>query len=120
LRELALKTGGRVYQADKHLVNLQQAFGSIAEELRKQYSLSYYPNRQAKTQERRRIRVHVERPDLAVRARDSYIYKPATAATSPNTITAQDKEQKQPPQPSAPPVLQKKPFVAEARSSEHR
>ena len=114
LRELALKTGGRVYQADKHLINLQQAFNNIAEELRKQYSLGYYPNRQAKTEERRRIRVHVERPDLAVRARDSYIYRPATSVSSPNAVTAQDKEQKQP-SPSAPPVLQKKPFVAEAR-----
>ncbi|MGB9177804.1 MAG: VWA domain-containing protein [Pyrinomonadaceae bacterium] len=114
LRELALKTGGRVYQADKNLINLQQAFNNIAEELRRQYSLGYYPNRQAKTEERRRIRVSVERANLAVRARDSYIYKPAPNVNAPNTVTAQDKEQKQQ-APSSPPVLQKKPFVADAR-----
>lgn len=112
LRELAQKTGGRVYQADKNLVNLQLAFNNIAEELRKQYSLGYYPNRRAASEERRRIRVSVERPNLAVRARDSYIYKPAPVASSANTAKAQDKEQNK--QPSAPPVLQKKPFVAGA------
>src|SRR5262245_55224054 len=42
LQELADRSGGRLYEADT-LSNLSQAFSSIADELRHQYSLSYYP-----------------------------------------------------------------------------
>jgi len=75
LRRLASMTGGRHHDADD-LYNLEQAFTSIAEELRRQYSLGYYPSRQAQASERRQIRVRVKRPNLVVRARDSYVYKP--------------------------------------------
>jgi VWFA-related protein len=79
LRRLADLTGGRHHNADT-LYNLEQAFTSIAEELRRQYSLGYYPARQAQASERRQIRVRVKRPNLVVRARDSYIYKPQSPA----------------------------------------
>ena len=76
LRDLARKTGARLYQAD-NIRNLNKAFSMIAEELRKQYSLSYYPTAPPQTGQRRRIKVTVTRPSVVVRARDSYLYAPS-------------------------------------------
>ncbi|MFN2511784.1 MAG: VWA domain-containing protein, partial [Pyrinomonadaceae bacterium] len=42
LRELAEKTAGRLYKANT-TAQLAEAFASIAEELRRQYTLGYYP-----------------------------------------------------------------------------
>ena len=72
LSTLAEKTGGRLYSADDPR-QLAQAFSQIAEELRRQYSLGYYPKAPVGANERRQIRVRVRRPDLAVRARDGYV-----------------------------------------------
>ena len=78
LKELAQKTGARLYEANDP-AQLAQAFSRIAEELRRQYSLGYYPHEAAAqggevpNNERRQIRVKVRQPNLAVRARDSYI-----------------------------------------------
>ena len=113
LHDLAYLTGGRLYEASRDLSYLQAAFSSIAEELRRQYSLGYYPNRLARSGERRRIKVLVKRSDAVVRARDSYIYQaPATAVAAPT-----DKSPSSDPGATAP-VL-KKPFIiktAENRS----
>jgi VWFA-related protein len=87
LRRLAEATGGRSYDA-QDISYIQQAFSNIAEELRRQYSLGYYPSRQAQAQERRQIRVRVRRPNLVVRARDSYVYRP-DGGTGPDATTAQ-------------------------------
>ena len=76
LTDMARVTGGRLYRADTTR-NLAQSFALIAEELRKQYSLGYYPKQQAAAGQRRRIRVRVLRPGLAVQARDSYVFNPA-------------------------------------------
>ena len=67
LRLLAEKSGGRFYQAREDAHQIERAFGQIAQELRHQYSLGYYPKLQAKGM--RRISVRVNRPNLAVRAR---------------------------------------------------
>jgi Ca-activated chloride channel homolog len=74
LRELAQRTGTRVEQAGDGR-NLSQAFSIIAEELRRQYSIGYYPSGQAQAGERRSISVRVNKPNMAVRARNSYIMK---------------------------------------------
>ncbi len=74
LRELAEKTGARQYQAD-NTSNLSYAFRNIAEELRRQYSLGYYPIRPPQNGERRQVRVRVNKPNLAVRSRDSYVFE---------------------------------------------
>jgi Ca-activated chloride channel family protein len=109
LRDLAVLTGGRVYEARRDLSYLEAAFNHIAEELRRQYSLGYYPRQGAQTGERRRIKVRVtDQPNLAVRARDSYIYKPAPQ--SPDN-TADTKKESEPKQDA--PVLKKKQFSAE-------
>lgn len=81
LHALADKTGGRLYQANDH-AQLAQAFTRIAEELRRQYSLGYYPKTDnAENGGRRQIQVRVRQPNLAVKARDSYV-KPS--AGGPN------------------------------------
>jgi Ca-activated chloride channel family protein len=95
LHELAEKTGARSYQGDSSQ-NLSDAFRNIAEELRRQYTLGYYPKSQAQAGQRRQIRVRVNQPNLAVRTRDSYIFNPA-GNTSADTASRRSA-----------PVLQKK------------
>ncbi|HEY3579700.1 MAG TPA: VWA domain-containing protein [Pyrinomonadaceae bacterium] len=73
LREIADTTGGREYRADT-LQNMSTAFANVAEELRRQYSIGYYPKRPAQPGDRRQIKVRAKQPNLAVRARDSYVF----------------------------------------------
>ena len=81
LHSLADKTGGRLYQAND-TAQLAQAFTRIAEELRRQYTLGYYPKTEnVGGNERNQIKVRVRQPNLAVKARDSYVKTPAP---SPN------------------------------------
>lgn len=73
LHALADKTGGRLYQAND-TKQLAEAFTRIAEELRRQYTLGYYPKTDSPDgAERREIKVRVRQPNLAVKARDSYL-----------------------------------------------
>jgi VWFA-related protein len=72
LRELAEKTGARIQKAEA-LRNVEDAFRLIAEELRRQYSIGYYPTSPAQAGQRRKIKVKVNQPNLVIRARDSYI-----------------------------------------------
>jgi len=79
LHALADETGGRLYQAND-TTQLADAFSRIAEELRRQYSLGYYPKSDSPDSNARRdIKVRVRQPDLAVKARDSYTRSPATS-----------------------------------------
>jgi len=90
LHELADRTGARLYQADT-TQNLSAAFANVAEELRRQYSLGYYPKNQAQAGQRRSIRVRTTQPNLAVRTRDSYVVNSqggSTAQASPATKAA--------------------------------
>src|SRR5215217_5999967 len=66
LHQLADKTGGRLYEANDR-TQLSNAFSKIAEELRHQYSLGYYPQTTLQSGERREIRVRVDEPNVAVR-----------------------------------------------------
>jgi len=85
LRDLSENTGGREYQADS-MQNLATAFANVAEELRRQYSIGYYPKRPAQPGQRRQIRVRTNQPNLAVKSRDSYIFNPSgTAVPDDNT-----------------------------------
>ncbi len=72
LEELAHNTGGRMFEANR-TNNLDAAFAGIAEELRRQYSLGYYPQNIGQKGDVKQIRVRVLRPNLAVRARTSYV-----------------------------------------------
>ncbi|HJX91695.1 MAG TPA: VWA domain-containing protein [Pyrinomonadaceae bacterium] len=93
LREIANNTGGRQYHADS-LQNMSLAFANVAEELRRQYSIGYYPKRPGQPGERRQIKVRANEPNLAVRSRDSYV------VNSPGTSVANGNRQN-------PPVLRK-------------
>jgi VWFA-related protein len=98
LSELALKTGGRVYNGSSRL-GLSQAFAWVAEELRRQYSLGYYPSPRGQEGQRRQIKVRVSQPSLIVSARDSYIYSQkktdATGAKEPQSPTKTDSQGRQ-------------------------
>jgi Ca-activated chloride channel homolog len=92
LLELANSTGGREYHADS-LQNMSSAFANVAEELRRQYSIGYYPKRPPQPGQRRQIRVRARQPNLAVRARDSYIFNPSgDAAVSDNSAPVLKKQ----------------------------
>ncbi|HEX8459247.1 MAG TPA: VWA domain-containing protein [Pyrinomonadaceae bacterium] len=89
LGDMARLSGARVYRAETTR-DIEGAFSLVAEELRRQYSLGYYPKQQGQPGQRRRIKVRVMRPDLAVRARDSYIYNPSGTTNQNTHDTAQD------------------------------
>jgi VWFA-related protein len=73
LHALADKTGGRLYEAND-TNQLAAAFSRIAEELRRQYTIGYYPKTaEVADGERRQIRVRVRQSNLAVKARNSYV-----------------------------------------------
>lgn len=71
LNQLAEMSGGIVERADT-LQDLKGAFERIADELRRQYLLGYYPTNRKKDATDRKINVYVSRPDVKVRARPAY------------------------------------------------
>jgi VWFA-related protein len=73
LSSLSERTGGHFYQATD-IETLKQAFVAVAEELRRQYSIGYYPAKSPRRGEEREIRVKVNRPGVGVKTRRSYIY----------------------------------------------
>jgi Ca-activated chloride channel family protein len=73
LEAIASYTGGRVYDAGGSRFGLQSTFEAIAEELKRQYNIGYYPSEEGKKGDRKNIKVRVYRPNVIVRARDSYI-----------------------------------------------
>jgi Ca-activated chloride channel homolog len=82
LRELAERSGARLYQAD-NVPSLNRAFAQIAGELRNQYWLSYYPTKAARDGSYRRLRVSVNRSDIILRAREGYRASADGSAMSP-------------------------------------
>lgn len=73
LEELAAYTGGRVFRPEATPGGLTAAFEGIAEELRRQYNIGYIPAEEGKHGDRKQIKVRVKRPNLVIRARDSYV-----------------------------------------------
>jgi VWFA-related protein len=71
LDEMANTSGGRLLRADNTSM-LPRAFQQIAEELRTQYSLGYYPTNAAREGKYHKIRVRTTRKDVAVRTRPGY------------------------------------------------
>lgn len=80
LHEVVLESGGEYYRGDT-IVGLSGAFRNLAEELRRQYSVGYYPPA-GKSGQRRDIKVRVNQPGLVVKARDSYVYSEKAAKDS--------------------------------------
>ena len=75
LRALSERTGGRFNYAG-NVKRLSEIFSAIAEELRHQYSIGYYPVRGSGSSERT-IKVKVDVPDVSVRARKAFRYRTA-------------------------------------------
>ena len=71
LEDLAAYTGGRVFRPESG--GLNAAFEGIAEELRSQYSVGFIPKDEGKPGQRKALKVRVNMPNVAVRARDSYV-----------------------------------------------
>jgi len=88
LHELAQESGGRYFRGDT-VQGIASAFAQVADELRRQYSLGYYPST-GPAGERRQIMVRVNQPDLVVKSRESYIYsqKAGEKDTQPAAGTA--------------------------------
>jgi VWFA-related protein len=85
LDDLAMYTGGRVFRPDSTPGGLTSAFEGIADELRRQYNIGYVPQDEGTPGQRKQIKVRVDRSNVVVRNRDSYIVgvnaKPTAAAT---------------------------------------
>jgi len=92
LHDLARVSGARLYNSEQQ--NLDYAFRSVAEELRRQYSIGYYPKNAPRPGERRSVKVRVNRPELVVRTRDSYVFQPGANA---NTSVQGNQPQQKPP-----------------------
>jgi VWFA-related protein len=71
LNGIAESSGGRVLRVSS-TTDLDKALAAIADELRKIYSLGYYPREERKPGVKYHVKVRVYRPDLIVRARASY------------------------------------------------
>ena len=70
LGALADVSAGRFYESE--VTDLKKTFKLIAEELRHQYQLGFYPDNKKLDGQVHTLRVQVLRPDVAVRARRSY------------------------------------------------
>jgi Ca-activated chloride channel family protein len=75
LQALSDKTAGRFYSA-AGLNYLKGIFSRIAAELREQYSLGYYPSNKSEGKKKRQVRVRIDRSNVALRYRRTYIYSP--------------------------------------------
>jgi hypothetical protein len=70
LEKLADVSAGRYYNGEAS--DLKKTFNLIAEELRHQYRLGFYPDSRKIDGNRHTLRVQVTAPDAVVRARRSY------------------------------------------------
>jgi VWFA-related protein len=70
LEELANASAGRVYRGE--VGDLKKNFALIADELRHQYRLGFYPDGDKKEGTLHKLRVEVGKPEAVVRARRSY------------------------------------------------
>jgi VWFA-related protein len=71
MQNLAERTGGQVYDV-RSLSDLSGVYRHIAEQLRAQYLIGYYPSREARDGRWHAIRVEVNREGARVRARSGY------------------------------------------------
>jgi Ca-activated chloride channel family protein len=76
IADLANLSGGRYYP-EVTGDDLKKYFNQIGEELRHQYLITYYPSTLKDEEQRRKIKVRVNKQKVSVRARDSYIYIPS-------------------------------------------
>ena len=70
LTRLSEVSAGRFYNSET--ADLKQTFSLIADELRNQYRLGFYPDTLARDGSLHRLKVKVDKPEVAVRARSHY------------------------------------------------
>lgn len=91
LEDLSRTSGGRAFDA-RSLTNVDAAFSGIAEELRRQYSIGYYPEKSGDIGQRKQIKVRTNLQGAVVRAKSSYIVgqieKNPTAVRQPPRATS--------------------------------
>ncbi|HJZ78689.1 MAG TPA: VWA domain-containing protein [Pyrinomonadaceae bacterium] len=73
MQQLSEVTGGRFYQGETK--DLKDTFTLIAEELRHQYRLGFYPDELKRDGSVHALQVKVNLPDLSVRSRREYVAK---------------------------------------------
>jgi VWFA-related protein len=73
MEQLAEVTGGRFYQGETK--KLKETFALIAEELRHQYRLGFYPQELQRDGSIHALQVKVSLPNVAVRSRHQYVAK---------------------------------------------
>jgi Ca-activated chloride channel homolog len=71
---LADKTGGRAFRIEK-IQDLDKTFGKIVDELTRQYTLGYYPQKDASADERRTLSIKVNVKNAAVRSRREVVFR---------------------------------------------
>lgn len=108
MEDVANRSGARFYQAYS-LSNLSRAFEQIAEELRQQYAISYYPTNAAQDGSYRQVKVRIsptsQNQGLIVRARDGY-----RAASKGKNTDSETNDRKRP-------EIKRRTFAPEAISS---
>lgn len=72
LQNIAADTGGRLYNVTS-TTNLDQAFLNIANELRKIYTLGYYPSSERENGASFEVKVRIYRPDLIIRTKERFL-----------------------------------------------
>jgi Ca-activated chloride channel homolog len=70
LQDIADRTGGRVFNPEAQ--KLSEAFGQIADEMKRQYLVGFYPSEEVKAGAVHKVKVKVDRPDTIVRAKAEY------------------------------------------------
>jgi VWFA-related protein len=70
LTTLSAATGGRFYRSK--VTDLRQTFALVADELRYQYRLGFYPDKTTQDGSLHSLKVKVDRPDVAIRSRYQY------------------------------------------------
>lgn len=75
LNTIAANSGGRIFEAEA-MGDLDKAFKGVADELRQQYAVGYYPDDTGKPGDRKKIKIEViGKPQSIVRSKTTYVIK---------------------------------------------
>ncbi|MEQ1762918.1 MAG: VWA domain-containing protein [Pyrinomonadaceae bacterium] len=81
LNTIATNSGGRIFEAEA-MGDLDKAFKGVADELRQQYAVGYYPDDTGKPGDRKKIKIDViGKPQAVVRSKTTYVIKGETQST---------------------------------------
>lgn len=82
LNTIATNSGGRIFEASS-MGDLDSVFKGVADELRQQYSVGYYPDDTGKPGDRKKIKIEVvNKPKVVVRSKTTYVIKGEPVSTT--------------------------------------